>query len=65
MKNTLRQDIIEFLLSLNMLETQDGRRAVLNQAGINELKHQIDFSGSTLTFVNNLFETLAESGQIA
>lgn len=61
-----RRKMIEFLLSLECVQTESGRRALVERAALDEcLKYQIDFSGAPAQFCPLLVSTLQRHGKSA
>ncbi len=54
----LRKDITEFLITLPMLQSKEGRQATLLSAGLQEALPHIDLSGTPYEFVARLIERL-------
>ncbi len=57
-ESKLRKDIVNFLITLPFFQSENGRKATLLSAGLDNVLPTIDLSGSTTEFVFLLVEHL-------
>ncbi len=64
MDTQLRKEILGFLTPLPALQSEDGRRARLYAAGLDDVRHQIDLGGSPDNSVIAIVEALEQYGDV-
>ncbi|HDQ71845.1 MAG TPA: serine protease [Chloroflexi bacterium] len=64
LEGTLRQELVGFLSGIDILQTEDGRRAMLRDAGLKSLIPRIRLTGATSLAVGNIGDYLAQWGTV-
>ncbi len=64
MNATLHQEILKCLAKFPILQNEEGRKAVLIQAGLDALLPQIDLHGATTVYLNLLIKSLDHYGRL-
>ncbi len=64
LEGPLRRELVNYLSGLDILQAQDGRRAVLRNAGLGHLIPRINLSGSLQLVLGNLVDFLAQWGTV-
>jgi len=64
LEGKLRQELVNFLSGIDILQTNDGRRAVLKDAGLKRLITRIKLTGATRLAVGNIVDYLAQWGTV-